>query len=857
MTKLPIPWRKAVPYQDMFAGMLDAVLVFDDKDRLVHLNPAAEKALGTDLQAATGQPLSQLFANQKNLLELCQNTEILAEITLNLAQGLSHYEAHVTTWTDRATRSSGRMVILHDITRRLEAQNASRESQLMLKQSEEKYRYLVDNIAEIILTLDLNGVITYISPAVERNTGYTVDELIGRSFRDLIHPDDIATMEANLALALEGQVKIIEVRALNTDGDVRFIRTYIQPISQNGEETGLLALVLDFTEMHQVEAALERRASQLSILKTIGEQIAANIELANVLDSAAQLIQENFGYYHVAIFTPDREEGELIMRSSSGAFSDMYPEYHHMDFGHGIVGWSAKHKTMLLANDVRHEKRYANLFPERIQTRSELAVPILIGDMLAGVLDVQSPQINAFDDNDVRVIKTVADQIAIAMENARLYEALRRQLKERERKEKMLRIQRDLLIRLNAAKSQQEILQTAVGILAEVMGASQLTVWWVEEQYQMMLAVCRLKEFQDKQNVPVPLNQGITGWTVKSGQPTLIGDLRREGYQPGLSPESLSLLCVPLMSYGRAIGAISLESPRVNAFSRDDLRLLTSLASSLVVLIERARLFEEVEHARAELEQRAEELEIANAQLLEMDRLKSHFLANLSHELRTPLNSIIGFSEVLSDELVGSLNEEHEEFLADILNSGRHLLKLINDLLDFSKMEAGGMALEPVSFNVESLFDDLRITLTPMVEKKQQKLHFQYDKNLPPLYADQTRIKQVFLNLLSNANKFTPAQGHIITTCEKFDQSQLKFVVQDNGIGIRPEDQAMIFEEFRQVDGSMTREVPGTGLGLAISKSIIEMHGGQIWVESDLGKGAAFHVILPFESQARIPPTIG
>jgi signal transduction histidine kinase len=302
---------------------------------------------------------------------------------------------------------------------------------------------------------------------------------------------------------------------------------------------------------------------------------------------------------------------------------------------------------------------------------------------------------------------------------------------------------------------------------------------------------------------------------------------------------------VPLISNSKVVGILSLENDVVNAFSADDLRLLTTLSNNLVMLIERARLFEEVEKARAELENRATALEEANASLLELDRLKSQFLANISHELRTPLNSIIGFSEVLIDEIPGTVNGEQQEFLQDILDSGQHLLALINDLLDFSKIEAGRMALEPSTFGVKSLFDELRNSVAPLIDRKSQRLVFQQDDAVPPLTADHLRIKQVFINLLSNANKFTPEGGFITVSCRLAEPDMLLFTIQDTGIGIRPEDQDIIFEEFRQVDGSMTREVSGSGLGLAISKQIVEMHQGKIWVESELGQGSTFFIRLP------------
>ena len=241
----------------------------------------------------------------------------------------------------------------------------------------------------------------------------------------------------------------------------------------------------------------------------------------------------------------------------------------------------------------------------------------------------------------------------------------------------------------------------------------------------------------------------------------------------------------------------------------------------------------------------------ANVRLQELDRLKNRFLANMSHELRTPLSSIIGFSEILLDDLVGEMTTEQKGCVRDILSSGEHLLVLINDILDLSKIEAGCMVLEPTTFDVAVLLAEVQTTIMPLIEKKSQMLKVEQADGLPPLTADRLRVKQVLLNLLNNGCKFTPVGGRIGLSCRLADEATILFSVADTGIGIKPEDQEMIFEEFRQADGSPEQETTGTGLGLAISKWLIELHGGRIWVESEYEHGATFSFLLPLAG----PPT--
>jgi signal transduction histidine kinase len=346
-------------------------------------------------------------------------------------------------------------------------------------------------------------------------------------------------------------------------------------------------------------------------------------------------------------------------------------------------------------------------------------------------------------------------------------------------------------------------------------------------------------------NLHLRPGEGITGWVAKYGKPALVSDVHLDPRYVGISPDIRSELAVPIIAGPHIIGVLNVESPRLNAFTADDQRLLSTLASNLAILIERARLFETVEIARIELQERAEALQAANLRLRELDRLKDRFLATMSHELRTPLNSVIGLSEVLTNGMVGEMAPRQTKCVEDIHSSGQHLLALINDILDLSKIEAGHMRLEPTPFEVADLLAEAQTAIAPLIEQKHQRLTVREPLGLPPLTADRFRIKQVLLNLLSNANKFTPVEGRIVLSCRLSKAGTIRFSVADTGIGIKPEDQKVIFEEFRQVNGSPGQAPAGTGLGLAISKRLVEMHGGRIWVESEGERGATFSFSLP------------
>jgi len=287
--------------------------------------------------------------------------------------------------------------------------------------------------------------------------------------------------------------------------------------------------------------------------------------------------------------------------------------------------------------------------------------------------------------------------------------------------------------------------------------------------------------------------------------------------------------------------------------SRDEIGQLAAdfneMAQALKMNIgEKERLLEELRDLNRTLEerirQRTAEIEAINEQLQEATRHKSEFLANMSHELRTPLNAIIGFSEVLLDRMVGDINPKQEEYLQDVISSGRHLLSLINDILDLSKVEAGRMELEQTTFDLPTLLEDILKLVRERATRHGIQLSLDVDDRVGDFTADERRVKEILLNLLSNAIKFTPDGGKISLRARL--NGEFVFIsVNDTGVGIAPEDQELIFEEFRQVGGEKARKTEGTGLGLTLTKKFVELHGGSIWVQSELGRGSTFTFKLP------------
>jgi signal transduction histidine kinase len=285
-----------------------------------------------------------------------------------------------------------------------------------------------------------------------------------------------------------------------------------------------------------------------------------------------------------------------------------------------------------------------------------------------------------------------------------------------------------------------------------------------------------------------------------------------------------------MISDGEAIGSITTSFTEPGEFTEKQIALLNSFAAQAVIAIRNARLFREIQD-------KSRQLEIANQH-------KSDFLANMSHELRTPLNAIIGFSEVLLEKMFGEVNEKQLDYLQDIHSSGKHLLSLINDILDLSKIEAGRMDLDIAEFDLRSALQNAMTLVKERAQRHGIELNLETDEAIGAFRADERKFKQIMLNLLSNAVKFTPEGGKIGVRARPVGNA-VEIAVTDTGVGIAAEDQESVFDEFKQVGRDYTKKAEGTGLGLALTKRFVELHGGSIRLASTPGQGSTFTVTIP------------
>ena len=365
---------------------------------------------------------------------------------------------------------------------------------------------------------------------------------------------------------------------------------------------------------------------------------------------------------------------------------------------------------------------------------------------------------------------------------------------------------------------------------------------------------------EELRSLSVGAGRGLGGEVLLSGRAVAVADCAKDSRIVGEHAEVLrregivSALVVPISLKGRTTGLLYVANRRETAFSRQDEDTLNHLAAQAAIAIENARLYEEVTRHAEDLEMKVEartrELQETNRRLETASRHKSEFLANMSHELRTPLNAIIGFTRLVMRRSKEVLPARQYENLEKIQLSADQLLLLINDVLDLSKVEAGRMDVRPVSFQLESLIDVCLRTVEPMVRPEQLHLSKDLEADLPELFTDQEKLKQILMNLVSNAVKFTEAGS--VTVRARRNGARLDVSVIDTGIGIPQDATQLIFEEFRQVDSSSTRRHGGTGLGLSISRHFARLLGGDITVQSRLGQGSTFVLSIPMRYEGEL-----
>jgi signal transduction histidine kinase len=470
--------------------------------------------------------------------------------------------------------------------------------------------------------------------------------------------------------------------------------------------------------------------------------------------------------------------------------------------------------------------------------RTIIVVGLFKESVPLGAFVISRGDVRPFSDKQITLLQNFAAQAVIAMENARLLDELRERTAELGRSVEELKMLSEVGQAVSSTLDLRSVLSSILTASLGVTWASAGAIFRyspADRSFRLAEAVgWEEAQARSVRDIRVPETESAMGEAVARRMPVQLADLtQRAAYAPlrdvTLAAGFHSALIVPLVGAERILGAIILMRREVGEFPPETVRLMQTLASQSVLAIQNARLFREIA-------EKSEELALASQH-------KSQFLANMSHELRTPLNAILGYAELLVDGIYGPLPDRPKGVLERIQNNGRHLLALINDVLDLAKIEAGQLILTLEDYSVPEVVRSVVTATEPLATAKGLKFIAQLQDNLPIAHGDARRVSQVLLNLVGNAIKFTD-KGEVEVQASA-GNGQLVLTVRDTGSGIADADQERIFGEFQQIDNTNTRKQGGTGLGLAISKRMVEMQGGTISVESVVGQGSTFRVVLP------------
>jgi signal transduction histidine kinase/ActR/RegA family two-component response regulator len=575
------------------------------------------------------------------------------------------------------------------------------------------------------------------------------------------------------------------------------------------------------------------------VLSAIGRSAGdADTVLTTIVESARRLCRSDAAH----IYLNEGGVYRLIKAVGLTEESIAYIADHPMPIDRDtLIGRVGLDRTPQQIPDVLADPEYGRQDLQRVAGfRTTMGAAMVVDDEVVGAMTVWRNDVSPFDEREMAIVSAFAGQAALAINGLKLVQTLQAREAELARKVEELEALREVGEAVSSSLDVDQVLAMIAKHAVELSatdGGSILDYSEDERCFRVRAVYHTEQSVVDRlRSIRIHLDETLVGRAAKERRPISVTDLADTAMDPHtrilFDAGWRSLVAVPMLREGQIVGSLVVRRKRTGGFSEETLDLVETFAAQSALALLNAQLYRDLQEQSAEL-QRA-------------SRHKSEFLASMSHELRTPLNAVLGFSEVLLERMFGEINERQEDYLRDIHGSGQHLLELLNEILDLSKVEAGRMELEYSTFDLRTLLEHAASMLRERAAARGVEVRVEVGPGVGFVYADELRLKQVVLNLLTNAVKFTDTSGSVVVRAVRSDL-ELHITVTDTGIGVPESDRERIFESFQQGGRGASRE-EGTGLGLTLSRRIVELLGGRMWLESEVGVGSTFGFSIPVEA---------
>ncbi len=830
-------------YRAVVEDQTDMISRFLPDGTLTFVNDAYCRCYGKTRDELIGQNLLRLLpedCHEKVQQKIAALSRACPALTSDQRLVTAEGEVRWQQWTDRMIfDSQGNFVEFQatgrDITEQKKAEQA-------LRQSEAENRALLDVIPDILFRIRRDG--TYLDLKADKTTdqSFPDNQLVGRNVQDHLPPDlaqqRLECIERTLQM---GTTQTVEYQIV-VNGVVREQETRMVVCG----EDEVLAIERDITERKRTETQLRQQSERDQLLGAIALRIRQSLNLEEILYRTVAEVRQSLNTDRVLIYQFDAANSGVLVADSVAPAWDIHIEANlHQNWyrdGNAIY----EHGKTAVVNDINQldlPPDYREIM-ERLDVKAKLVVPIIQGEQLWGVLAVHHcADARQWQQLEVDLLEQLATQVAIAIQQAQLFS----QVQQQAQREQLLN---QISQTLNSSLDADYILQEIANLTGEGFDVDRVLILTIGEEVQVRNEWRATDQVVSQLSFRLPLAEWPDLLDPKS---TFYQ--RRFFHAPDYSQEPStairklqieqaqvrSVLASPILIRGQLFGSIALQTTTCyRTFTDEEIQLLQRIADQSAVAIANAQSFERLEHL---VKERTQELEHEKRVSETANRAKSEFLATMSHELRTPLNAILGLSQLLQQQIFGSLNPKQAEYVRHIHSSGDHLLLLINDILDLAKVEAGRETLELVAVDALELCNSCLSLVREQTYDRDLQLISQFDPAVSVCTADERRLKQILINLLSNAIKFTPS-GTVSLIVEKRPNG-VAFTVADTGIGIPAEQLPLLFKPFSQLDSQLNRQYAGTGLGLALSRDLARLHGGDITVTSIAGAGSQFTLFLP------------